>query len=107
MPNVCTELISKYFNFQNVASLQKCGIDLDYNICFCHVDLLRHRVLIPNILGFGRKRGYSDTRICGYADMRIKHKKHSCEGVVICGKTHVDFHKTLTSIFSAYTTSIY
>ena len=53
MPKVCTELISKYFNFQNVASLQKCGIDLDYNICFCHVDLLRHRVLIPNILGFG------------------------------------------------------
>ena len=37
----------------------------------------------------------------------VNTKKHSCEGVIICGKTHVDFHKTLTSIFSAYTTSIY
>ena len=59
------------------------------------------------------------TRICGYADMRVcgyagtsnwfnknslmihkqNTKNHSCEGVFICGKTHVDFHKTLTSIF--------
>ena len=73
--------------------------------------------------------GYADMRICGYADMRVRRtgltkrfqklinnsnkiiavntKNHSCEGVFICGKTHVDFHKTLTSIFSAYTTSIY
>ena len=69
------------------------------------------------------------TRICGYAGMRVRRtgltnrfqklinnsnkiiavntKNHSCEGVFICGKTHVDFHKTVTSIFSAYTTSIY
>ena len=69
--------------------------------------------------------GYAGMRIygyavCGYADMRVRRtgliikkktavntKNHSCEGVFICGKTHVDFHKTLTSIFSAYTTSIY
>ena len=80
--------------------------------------------------------GYADMRVCGYADMRVcgyagtsnwfnnakrfqklinnsnkiiavNTKNHSCEGVFICGKTHVDFHKTLTSIFSAYTTSIY
>ena len=65
--------------------------------------------------------GYAGMRICGYADMRVRRtgltnrfqklinnskKNHSCEGVFICGKTHVDFHKTLTSIFSAYTTSI-
>ena len=72
---------------------------------------------------------YAGMRICGYADMRVRRtgltnrfqklinssnkiiavntKNHSCEGVFICGKTHVDFHKTLTSIFSAYTTSIY
>ena len=70
-----------------------------------------------------------DMRICGYAGMRVRRtgltnrfqklinnsnkiiavntKNHSCEGVFICGKTRVDFHKTLTSIFSAYTTSIY
>ena len=76
-----------------------------------------------------RVRGYAGMRICGYADMRVRRtgltnrfqklmnnsnkiiavntKNHSCEGVFICGKTHVDFHKTLTSIFSAYTTSIY
>ena len=65
--------------------------------------------------------GYAGMRICGYADMRVcgyagtsnwfnnskksavNTKNHSCEGVFICGKTHVDFHKTLTSIFSAYT----
>ena len=36
-----------------------------------------------------------------------KHKgNHSREGVFICDKTHVDFHKTFASIFSAYTTSI-
>ena len=36
-----------------------------------------------------------------------KHKEnHSREGVFICDKTHVDFHKTFASIFSAYTTSI-
>ena len=66
--------------------------------------------------------GYAGMRICGYADMRVRRtgltnrfqklinnskKNHSCEGVFICGKTHVDFHKTLTSIFSTYTTSIY
>ena len=73
--------------------------------------------------------GYADMRVCGYAGMRIRRtglitnrfqklnnskkiiavntKNHSCEGDIICGKTHVDFHKTLTSIFSAYTTSIY
>ena len=73
--------------------------------------------------------GYADMRVCGYAGMRVRRtgltnrfqklinnsnkiiavntKNHSCEGVFICGKTHVDFHKTLTSIFSAYTTSIY
>ena len=73
--------------------------------------------------------GYAGMRICGYADMRVRRtgltnrfqklinnsnkiiavntKNHSCEGVFVCGKTHVDFHKTLTSIFSAYTTSIY
>ena len=71
----------------------------------------------------------ADMRVCGYAGMRVRRtgltnrfqklinnsnkiiavntKNHSCEGVFICGKTHVDFHKTLTSIFSAYTTSIY
>ena len=64
--------------------------------------------------------GYADMRVCGYTDMRVRRtgliiqkksavntKNHSCEGVFICGKTHVDFHKTLTSILSAYTTSIY
>ena len=66
--------------------------------------------------------GYVGMRICGYADMRVRRtglrnrfqklinnskKNYSCEGVFICGKTHVDFHKTLTSIFSTYTTSIY
>ena len=34
-------------------------------------------------------------------------KNHSREGVFICDKTHVDFHKTFASIFSAYTTSIF
>ena len=33
-------------------------------------------------------------------------KNHSREGVSVCDKTHVGFHKTLASIFSAYTTSI-
>ena len=70
--------------------------------------------------------GYVDMRVCGYAGtsnwfnkqiskiinnsnkiIAVNTKNHSCEGVFICGKTHVDFHKTLTSIFSAYTTSIY
>ena len=38
---------------------------------------------------------------------RAKHKgNHSREGVFICDKTHVDFHKTFAAIFSAYTTSI-
>ena len=74
------------------------------------------------ICGYADMRicGYADMRVCGYADMRVRRtglifqkksavntKNHSCEGVFICGKTHVDFHKTLTSIFSAYTTSIY
>ena len=37
-----------------------------------------------------------------------KHKEnYSREGVFICDKTHVDFHKTFASIFSAYTTSIF
>ena len=37
-----------------------------------------------------------------------KHKEnHSREGVFICDKTHVDFHKTFALIFSAYTTSIF
>ena len=31
---------------------------------------------------------------------------HSHEEVFICDKTHVDFHKTFASNFSAYTTSI-
>ena len=36
-----------------------------------------------------------------------KHKEnHSREGVFICDKTHVDFHKTFASILSAYTTSM-
>ena len=77
--------------------------------------------------------GYADMRVCGYAGMRVRRtglitnrfqklinnskkiiavntKNHSCEGHLVkhtCGKTHVDFHKTLTSIFSAHTTSIY
>ena len=83
------------------------------------------------ICGYAGMRicGYADMRVCGYAGMRVRRtgltnrfqklinnsnkiiavntKNHSCEGVFICGKTHVDFHKTLTSIFSAYTTSIY
>ena len=83
------------------------------------------------ICGYADMRvcGYADMRVCGYADMRVRRtgltnrfqklinnskkiiavntKNHSSEGVFICGKTHVDFHKTLTSIFSAYTTSIY
>ena len=83
------------------------------------------------ICGYADMRvcGYAGMRICGYADMRVRPtgltnrfqklinnskkmiavntKNHSCEGLFICGKTHVDFHKTLTSIFSAYTTSIY
>ena len=74
------------------------------------------------ICGYADMRiyGYADMWVCGYADMRIRRagltiqkksavntKNRSCEGVFICGKTHVDFHKTLTSIFSAYTTSIY
>ena len=33
-------------------------------------------------------------------------KTQSREGVFICDKTHVDFHKTLASIFLAYSTSI-
>ena len=38
---------------------------------------------------------------------RANHKEnHSREGVFICGKTHVDSHKTFASIFSAYTPSI-
>ena len=58
--------------------------------------------------------GYADMRVCGYAGMRVRRtgltnrfqklinnsnkiiavntKNHSCEGVFICGKTHVDFH---------------
>ena len=83
------------------------------------------------ICGYADMRicGYADMRVCGYAGMRVRPigltnrfqklinnskkiiavntKNHSCEGVFICGKTHVDFHKTLTSIFSAYTTSVY
>ena len=85
------------------------------------------------ICGYADMRvcGYADMRVCGYAGMRVRPtgltnrfqklinnskkiiavntKNHSCEGriIAICGKTHVDFHKTLTSIFSAYTTSIY
>ena len=75
------------------------------------------------ICGYADMRvcGYAGMRICGYADMRVRRtgltnrfqklinnsnkiivvntKNHSCEGVFICGKTHVDFHKTLTSIF--------
>ena len=80
------------------------------------------------ICGYAGTRifGYADMRVCGYAGtsnwfnkqiskiinnsnkiIAVNTKNHSCEGVFICGKTHVDFHKTLTSIFSAYTTSIY
>ena len=89
----------------------------------------RLQKFIRHCIGFGGKRGYAGMRVCGYAGMRVRRtgltnrfqklinnsnkiiavntKNHSCEGVFICGKTHVDFYKTLTSIFSAYTTSIY
>ena len=33
-------------------------------------------------------------------------ENHSRQPVFMCDKTHVDFHKTFVSIFSAYTTSI-
>ena len=108
----------------------------EYNQYFNYFrTVYRENGLVENagtrICGYADMRicGYADMRVCGYADMRVHRtgltnrfqklinnsnkiiavntKNHSCEGAFICGKTHVDFHKTLTSIFSAYTTSIY
>ena len=69
-------------------------------ICYTSINTL---TVYYNRLFICKMRVYSAFQLIIHEQNK---ENHSREGVFICDKTHVDFHKTFASILSAYTTSM-